>query len=93
MEATGFILFLMSLFSLAITLIAAVANTNMNDKGVEGFKPLGNFTLNMIVGIILMFTLSDATAWWIFVFGPAVGVIAFNIGRKIAGNFLGDSNK
>ena len=93
MEATGFIFFLIALFSLVVTVIAAFASADFNDKGAEGFKPLGAVILNMIVGLIFMFTLSDATAWWIFVFGPAVCIIAFNVGRKIAGNLIGGSNK
>lgn len=93
MEATGFIFFLMALFSLAVTVFAAFASTDFNDKGVEGFKPLGSIILNVIVGLIFMYLLSGTSAWWIFVFGPAIGVAGFNVVRKIAGNLLGGPNK
>ncbi len=78
MEATGFIFFLMVLFSLAVTVIASFAMIDEHDTGVEGFKPLGTFILSMIVGIIAMFIFSSS-AWWLFVFGPGVAVVAVNL--------------
>jgi uncharacterized BrkB/YihY/UPF0761 family membrane protein len=93
MATSGFIFFLMALFSFALIVVISFATIDENDTGAEGFKPLGTFVLNIIVGIVFMVLLSSATAWWIFVFGPAVCVHAFNLGRKIFSKITKDADK